>query len=181
MTSELIAVTYEDENTAKRALDALSHAFHEGRLIHLQGAAAVRRGSEGGRVRVVDVLSSPEPGPLVPRRAFWGLLSGVIYFTPRLWGLIAAFMEALDHPSAELSLTDEFAESAGHALMPSGSALLMIVIGEARWGEMDVVAEFGGEVLRTSFAREDVGSVAQSLEYPWVWAIATAALDQPSA
>ena len=175
--SELICVTYDDGATAPRALEALRHEFQAGRLVHLQGAASIRRSAASGTVRVTDVLASGDQGRLVPHRAFWGLMAGIVYFTPRLWGLIEALLRGLGHPASDLSLTEDFAAGARDALSPGGSAVMILAMGDAGDEELEALTDLGGQVARAAFTHEDVGAVVESLEIPWVLGIATSALD----
>lgn len=170
--SQLVVATYAEGSAAAAALRIQSDRGAE--LVRLQAAIVVTRDGVGD-VTVGATALGPAQA-LAPRRAAWGLLSALVFFTPRLWPLIAGFIERSGGRSADVGLDESATEAVRADLAAGGSAVMAIVAGESARREREILAETGGSLHALPMSHAAIGSIAEAFEYPEVYAIASLAL-----
>ena len=82
--SDLIVITYDTDEKAMAALDEVA-SLQKLQLIELEDAAVVTM-NQKGKVKVKQTLEKKVTGSAVVWGFFWGLLIGLIFINPLLWG-----------------------------------------------------------------------------------------------
>lgn len=149
--TDMIAVAYRDEATAKQVLTELRNLNTEHSL-HLADALLVVRDSEG-KVTIESgdnaVVSGAAEG------AFWGGLIGLLLLQPLLGAAIGAatggIAAAVDKDDDEAS----FIAQLGQRLEPGTAAVIALVIAATEDKVLPRIAHFGGDVLHTSLTAAD--------------------------
>lgn len=149
--SQLIALGYEDEETAAAVLDEAARLEPEQRGL-VEDAAAVRR-DERGRLHVQQSANLVAAGAL--GGGFWGLLFGLIFVAPLLGLLVGAVIGGVSGMLADIGIDDDFIDEIGRALRPGSSALFLLLADEADDRVIERLAPEGAQVLRTNLSSTD--------------------------
>lgn len=173
--SDLIAITYEDEQTAFDALDKLGE-MSKMQLITLADAAVVVK-DQKGKVKVKQTLENMATGSSVAWGFFWGLLIGLLFLAPIFWGLFGALMGVIMGKSRDLGIDNKFIKEVGESLDPGQSALFMLVVEVTPDKVLDEMRQFGGTVFQTSLSKEDEATLKEALGHEKVSAAASEMVD----
>ncbi|MET9851005.1 DUF1269 domain-containing protein [Streptomyces ossamyceticus] len=145
--TDMIAVAYNDEATAKQVLAEL-HALKTEHSLHLADVVLVTRNEEGK----VKIHSSDNPvvdGAV--SGAIWGGLIGLLLLQPLLGAAIGAATGSVTAAASE----DEddntaFINQLGHRLQPGGAAVIALIIDVTEEKVLSRIAPYGGDLLHTS-------------------------------
>jgi uncharacterized membrane protein len=160
--SQLIVIAYPDEATAQQALGTLNRLSKE-QLISLEDSAYVTRDMDG---KPKLHQSQSVTGAAAAGGAFWGFLFGLIFFVP-LFGLaIGAASGALAGKLTDLGIDDKFMKEVGDAIKPGTSALFLLVRSATADKVVPEMAQFGGEVIKTSLSTEKENELKAALGHP---------------
>ena len=173
--SDLIAITYEDEQTAFSALDKLSE-MSKMQLITLADAAVAVK-DQKGKVKVKQTLEKMHTGTAASWGFFWGFLIGLLFLAPIFWGLVSALIGAIIGKTSDLGIDNKFIKEVGESLDPGQSALFVLVVEATSDKVLDEMKQFGGEVYQTSLSKEDEEYLKQVLEHENVSAAAEEMLE----
>ena len=166
--SELVVVSFEDQDTADKVLNKLRELQKE-YLVDLEDAVVVVRDGKG-KVRIKQAVPLVSMGAL--SGATWGglfgMLVGILFLNPLLGYLtgaaVGAGAGALSGALADYGINDDFIKSVGKSLQSDTSALFMLV----RRAKLDRVLPelqpFGGKILKTSLSTEQEQRLRQALE-----------------
>ncbi|WP_330291504.1 DUF1269 domain-containing protein [Streptomyces sp. NBC_00576] len=145
--TDMIAVAYRDETTARQVLAEL-HSLNTEHSLHLADSVLVTRDEEGK----VEIHSSGNPvvsGAV--SGAVWGGLIGLLFLQPLLGAAIGA---ATGGVTASITESDDdnaaFIAQLGQRLQPGGAAVVALVIDATEEKVLPRIAGFGGDLLHAS-------------------------------
>src|SRR5918992_3992061 len=121
--SDLIAVAYDDRETAERVRDELAQMTRE-HVIEIADAVVVTR-DEKGRIKLHQTLNPAGAG--AAGGALWGGLIGLIFLAPLLGAAIGAAVGGAAGALTDLGVDDEFMKELGQNLPGGGAALFVLV------------------------------------------------------
>jgi uncharacterized membrane protein len=157
--ADLIAIGYEDENTAVEAMRTAEDLAADLIIQPDQIAAIVRH--KDGKFQVVT--NHHEVGGGAAWGGFWGLLFGLLFFVPVLGLAVGAGMGALMGKLAKSGIDKEFEEQVRDMLKPGTSALFLIVEKVTPDKAVDALGHYGGTVLKSSLSKETEELLQQEL------------------
>ncbi len=144
--NNLIAVGFKDEFAADEVILELRNLGRDN-LINLEDAVLVIR-NEDGKVRIKRTQTMTAAGAL--SGGLWGILVGVIFSNPVLGLVLGALVGATSG-----ALTDNFIRKVGNTILPSTSAMIVLVRESTPDQVLTDLSRFEGKVLRTSLSNED--------------------------
>jgi uncharacterized membrane protein len=173
--SKLIVLTYDDQETGRQVFKELGN-MQKMEILKLEDAALAFK-DEKGKVKVKQTLENQVTGSAAIWGGFWGLLIGLLFLAPVVWGIVGALMAALFSRAGDVGIDNNFIKVVGESLDPGGSAVFMLVIEATPDKVMDDLKKFGGHVYQTSLTKEDEEKLKQVLEHGDVHASAKETLD----
>jgi uncharacterized membrane protein len=173
--SDLIVITYDDEQTGFDALDKLGE-LQKLQLITLEDAAVATKDKKG-KVKVKQTLENQVTGSAALWGGFWGLLIGLFFLFPLAWGIAGALFGALGGKLADVGIDNKMIKEVGNSLKNGGSALFLLVFEATTDKVLDEMKQFGGEVYQTSLSKEDEETLRKVLAHEDVSAAAEEALE----
>jgi uncharacterized membrane protein len=148
--SELIVISYPDEETAGEVLETLKRLQTEHQL-RLDDAVVVVK-SEDGKMKVRQSFNPAAAG--AAGGALWGSLIGLLFLAPLLGALLGAGAGALGGALSDYGIDDQFVRSLGEQMTSGGSAIFLLVREANADKVLPEVSQFGGEIVRTSLSNE---------------------------
>ena len=149
--SNIIVITFDNEDEAKKVREALKEVQHGGYL-SLDDSAIVVRDQEG-KYHVHDELDRGEKvGAL--GGGFLGLLLGFV-FTPIGGLLIGAAAGALVGSSFDLGISKKFIKDVEASMEPGTSALFVVIREADPTMALAALKPYKGEVYQTSLDSDD--------------------------
>jgi uncharacterized membrane protein len=173
--SDLIVITYDQEQTGRDALDELAN-LQKMQLLELEDAALAVK-DDKGKVKVKQTLENQVAGSSAVWGGFWGLLIGLIFLAPIFWGLFGALMGYIAGKAGDIGIDDKFIKEVGDSLDPGGAALFMLVVKATPDKVLEQMKQFGGDVYQTSLSNEDEEKLKQALGHEQVKDAAHETLD----
>jgi uncharacterized membrane protein len=164
--SDLIAISYKEEDSALGALNELVRLQKE-RVIELEDAAVATMNAKG-KVKVKQTLERQYTGTMATWGFFWGFLIGLIFGGPIFWGLATALLSGVLGKTADLGIDNKFIKEVGDSLEPGQSALFLLVAKVTPDKVLPHLEKFGGEVRQTSLSKEDEEKLRKALEHEHV-------------
>ncbi len=150
--TDMIAVAYRDEATAKQVLTEL-RSLNTEHSLHLADALLVVRDEEG-KVTIDSGTDAVVSG--AAEGALWGGLIGLLLLQPLLGAAIGAAAGGI---TAAVSKDDDdetsFITQLGHRLEPGSAAVIALVIAATEDKVLPRIAHFGGDVLHTLLSAAD--------------------------
>jgi uncharacterized membrane protein len=155
----LVVFTFDDENEASSALNALRNLQKAGRL-SIDDSAVIRRG-EDGKVHVDNKVDSSVKGGAAIG-GMLGLIIGGLLFP--IGGLIlGAAGGAAVGKMMETGVDKKFVEDVSNSLQPGTSALFVTSSGGDRAGVVAALQPFKGTVYHTNLSSEAEQSLRAAL------------------
>jgi uncharacterized membrane protein len=148
--SNLVAIAYPDEATAKEVAQTLGQLQKE-RLIALDDMVVAVRQPDG-KVKLRQSFSPAGAG--AAGGALWGGLIGLIFLAPLLGMAVGAAAGAAGGAMADYGVDDKFMKSLGDKLEPGGAALFVLAHQATADKVLPRISEYGGEVLHTSLSTD---------------------------
>jgi len=173
--SELIVISYDTSDAAFAALEEVGK-LQKLQLLELEDAAVVTM-DQKGKVKVKQTLENQVKGSATAWGFFWGLLIGLIFINPLLWGFFGAVMGYISGRATDVGIDDKFIKEVGNSLEPGQGALFMLVIKATEDKVIPELAKTGGKVYQTSLSNEDEAKLKQALEHDDIKAAADDAVD----
>jgi uncharacterized membrane protein len=161
--SDLLAITYEDEQTAFDALDKLGE-LQKMQLITLADAAVATK-DQKGKVKVKQTLENQVAGTSALWGSFWGLLIGLLFLAPIFWALFGALLGYITGKAGDVGIDNKFIKEVGESLDIGQSALFVLVVEATADKVLDEMKQFGGTVFQTSLSKEDEENLKKALEH----------------
>ena len=158
--STLIAVAYDDVNTAKTVRDKLFQLQTQ-HLITMEDAVVVER-RQDGKVKLHQVRSTASSGAL--GGALWGGLIGLIFFMPFLGAAVGAATGAVAGGAVDVGADDNFMRQVGEQLTPGKAALFVLVVSSTPEKVLPEVAPFGGTILSTNLSPEAEANLREAAQ-----------------
>jgi uncharacterized membrane protein len=148
--SNLIAVAYDDVDTARTVLNQLGELTTE-HAISLDDAVIVEHRPDGK----VKLHQSSRPGAAgAAGGAVWGGLIGLLFLAPMVGMAIGAASGALGGKMADVGVDDKFMKDLGAKLQPGAAALIVLGSTDAGDKVIDRVKSYGGDVIQTSLSTD---------------------------
>ena len=145
--SDLIAITYDTEETAEAARKKVLELQTE-YLITLEDAVVVTKAPDG-KIKLNQMFNATAAG--AASGSFWGFLVGLVFLMPVAGVLIGAAAGALGGKLSDFGINDEFMKGVAGNLQPGNAALFLLIKNMTADKVLAGLSEFGGTVLRTSF------------------------------
>ena len=157
--SELIAIGYNDENTAAAAGDE-ARRLAKDLIIEADAIAVIRRDAEGK----YHVTTTHHPvGTGATWGMFWGLLFGLLFFIPVFGMAVGAGLGALMGKVTKSGIDREFQDQVRGMLQPGTSALFLMVEKVTPDKAVEAMSKYGGTVLKTSLSKEGERELQEAL------------------
>jgi uncharacterized membrane protein len=162
--STLIAIVFHDESTAFEMRAALAKMQSQ-YLLAMEDAVVVTRDLQG-KIKLHQAVSLTAAGAATG--AFWGLLIGLLFFTPILGLAVGAGAGALSGKLTNIGVDNKMARQLGDELTPGSSALILLVKKVTADKVLDGLKQFAGRgrVFQTSLSKDDEQSLREVLEAP---------------
>lgn len=149
--SDLIVLTFDDENSALQMRDKLLQ-MQKQQLITLSDAAIVTRKPDG-KPKIKQLNSLVGAGAL--GGAFWGMLIGLLFWAPWLGLAAGALGGALSGKFTDIGVDDKFIKEVGETIEPGHAALFLLVMRVTADKVLPQLSDFNAKVLQTSLSNED--------------------------
>jgi uncharacterized membrane protein len=157
--SELVAISYPEENLAEKALNSLQQLQKE-YLVDLADACYVTKDASG-KVQLHQAVNLTATGAATG--ALWGALFGLIFLMPLVGMLIGAGAGALSGKLSDYGINDNFIRELSAKLTPGSSALFVLVRKATPDRVLPELGQFGGTVLHTSLSTEQEAKLRAAL------------------
>lgn len=148
--SDLIVLSFDNEASAFQMRDKLLD-LQKQQVITLADAAIVIR-DQNGKPKVKQLHSLVGAGAL--GGAFWGMLIGLLFFTPWLGMAAGALGGALSGKFADIGVDDNFIKEVGATIEPGHAALFLLVLKATPDKVLPQLASYNAKVLQTSLSNE---------------------------
>ncbi|HRQ41319.1 MAG TPA: DUF1269 domain-containing protein [Chloroflexota bacterium] len=149
--STLLVFAFDSETGAQKMI-ADVQALQRQQLLTLSDAAIVIRRRDG-KVKVKQANNLVGAGAL--GGAFWGLLIGLLFWTPWLGLEAGATADALAGKVSDCGITDDFIKEVGAIVEPGHSALFLIVAYMVEGKVLAALGQHQARLLRTNLSNED--------------------------
>lgn len=157
--SDLIVIGYDDEFKAEEMRTKL-RKMQRDYLIDVEDAVvAVKKAN--GKVQLHQAVSLPAFGAF--EGGFWGLLVGLLFFSPILGWAAGAATGAVTGALADIGINDDFMKQLSSTLKPGGSALFILVRKVTADKVLEEITGSGGTVLKTSLSHEKEEKLKEAL------------------
>jgi uncharacterized membrane protein len=157
--SNLIAVAYDDVDTARMVLNQLGELTSE-HAISLDDAVIVEHRPDGK----VKLHQSTRPGAAgAAGGAVWGGLIGLLFLAPLVGMAVGAAAGAAGGAMTDLGVDDKFMKELGTNLQPGSAALVLLVRASTPDKVLPRVSQYGGRVVHTSLSDEQETQLREAL------------------
>jgi uncharacterized membrane protein len=157
--ADLIAIGYDDEETAARAAEEV-YRLAKDLLIEPEAVAVISR-DENGKYKVTTNHHPVAEG--ATWGMLWGALFGLLFFVPVLGLAFGGAMGALFGAIEKAGIDRGFQEQIRDMVKPGTSALFLIVDKVTPDRAIEALSKYGGHVLKTSLSREAEEQLQQAL------------------
>jgi uncharacterized membrane protein len=144
--STLVAIAYQDEETAKYAASTLVQLQKEHNIELDDMAVVVRR--DDGKIKLKQSFSPKSTG--AAGGMLWGGLIGLLFLAPILGMAIGGAAGAAGGALTDVGVDDKFMKELGEKLEPGKAALFVLVRSSTPEKVLPRIKEYGGELLQTS-------------------------------
>jgi uncharacterized membrane protein len=148
--SDLIAVAYDDRETAERVRGELIQLTRE-HVIEIEDAVVVTRDGKG-KVKLHQTVSPAGTG--AAGGALWGGLIGLIFLAPLLGAAIGAAAGGATGAMSDLGIEDRFMKELGENLPEGGAALFVLVRRVTPDKVIPRISSYGGRVIQSSLSTD---------------------------
>jgi len=149
--SDLVAIAYDDQQTAEKVRKTLGELSKE-KVVELDDAVVVTRDANG---KVALHQSIHPAGTGAAGGALWGSLIGLIFLMPLMGLVIGAAAGAAGGAVTDVGVNDNFMKELGEKLTPGTSALFLLISKSTPDKMLPRIEEFGGHVIQTSLSDEE--------------------------
>lgn len=157
--SDLIVVAYDDEFKAEEMRTKL-RKMQRDYLIDLEDAVVAVKDAKS-KVHLHQPISLPAFGAF--QGGFWGLLVGLLFFSPLLGWAAGAATGAVTGALADIGINDDFMKKLAQTLKPGSSALFILVRKATPDKVLEEIRGTGGTVLQTSLSHEKEEKLKEAL------------------
>lgn len=157
--AELIAIGYNDTNTAVQAMDDVLRLSHD-LVIQPDAVAAIIRNQDG---KFRTITNQHEVGMGASWGMLWGFLFGLLFFVPIFGIAIGAGMGAIAGKIGKTMVNREFQDQVRDMLKPGMSALFMVVEQMTTDKALASLSKYGGTVVKSSLSEHDQAELQEAL------------------
>ena len=157
--SDLIAVAYDDRETAERVRGELAQLTRE-HVIEIEDAVVVTRNADG-KVKLHQTISPAGAG--AAGGALWGGVIGLLFLAPLLGAAIGAAAGGASGALTDLGIDDRFMKELGDGLPEDGAALFVLVRKVTPDKVIPRISGYGGRVLQSSLSTEAEARLQEAL------------------
>lgn len=148
--NQLVAIVYDDENTAEKVFEKLKELQKEYQ-IELDDIAYVTK-DENGKLNLHQGTNLT--GAAAAGGAFWGLLLGLLFFAPFLGAAVGAVLGGAAGALGDYGIDDDFIKQLS-ANMKNNSSSIFVLFKNANPDKvLPEISEYGGKVLKTSLSKD---------------------------
>ncbi|MEM6898182.1 MAG: DUF1269 domain-containing protein [Pseudomonadota bacterium] len=158
--SELVAICFDDEDTADIALDRASK-LQKQRLLTLEDAVIVRR-TEDGKIKLRQSINLVAAGAATG--GFWGGLIGLLFLNPLVGIAAGASAGAVSGALTDIGIDDKFIKDMAGKLEPGFSAIFVLVRKVTPDRVLPELKDLGGEIFITSLSKDNEDKLRNALE-----------------
>lgn len=158
--ADLIAITYDNEQTAEAARKKVLELQKE-YLISLEDAVVVVK-DQDGKIKLNQMFNATAAG--AASGSFWGFLVGLLFMMPIAGVLIGAASGALGGKLSDYGINDDFMKGVAASIQPGNAALFLLVQKMTADKVLAGLGEFGGTVLRTSLDQSKEKELRDALD-----------------
>jgi uncharacterized membrane protein len=156
--SSFLVFVFSNESGVERMM-AEMHSLQKQQHIAIVDAAALTRKLDS-KIKIKQMNGLGGSGDL--GGPFWGMLIGVLFFTPWLGVSVGAVTQALSQKLAGCGISDSFVKEVGATIMPGSSALFLIVTDMNEDRIIEVLSKHKATLLRKSLSTEDEAKLRQA-------------------
>jgi uncharacterized membrane protein len=157
--SNLVAIAYEDVDTAKRVLDTVGDLVKQHTLA-VDDAVIVEH-QQNGKIK----LRQPSmTGVGAANGALWGGLIGMLFLAPVLGMAVGAAAGAAGGAASDYGVDDKFMKDLGEKLEPGGAAVIVLVRESTPDKVLPEIAQYGGQVIQSSLSSDQEESLQTALD-----------------
>jgi uncharacterized membrane protein len=157
--AELIAIGYDDEETAHKAAEEVYRLAHD-LIIEPEAVAVIVRDKEG-RYHVTTNHHPVAEG--VTWGMFWGVLFGLLFFVPVFGLAVGGIFGALFGVLGKIGIDKQFQQQVRDMVQPGTSALFMILDKITPDRTLEALSKYGGRVLKTSLSSDAEQQLQEAL------------------
>jgi uncharacterized membrane protein len=157
--ADLIAIGYDDEETAHRAAEEVERLAQD--LVIEPDAVAVITRDARGRYKVATNHHPVAEG--VTWGMFWGVLFGLLFFIPVFGLAVGGAFGALFGAIEKAGVDKEFQRQVRDMVRPGTSALFLIVEKGLTDKALSALGRFGGTVLKSSLSTDAERQLQEAL------------------
>lgn len=160
--SNLIAVAYDDVDSARNVLQALNDLSVE-HAITLDDAVIVEH-REDGRIKLHQTTKPAAVG--AAGGALWGGLIGLLFLAPFLGMAVGAATGGAVGALSDVGVDDEFMKQLAEDLTPGSAAVIVLVRESTPDKVLPRISPFGGRVIHSSLSDEAEERLRSALSAP---------------
>jgi uncharacterized membrane protein len=157
--ADLIAIGYDDEETAEKAAEEV-YGLVSDLIIEPEAVAVIVR-DKNGKYRVTTNHHPVAEG--VTWGMFWGVLFGLLFFVPvfglAVGGIFGALFGVLD----KVGVDKQFQEQVRDMVQPGTSALFLVVDKVTPDKAIEALSKYGGKVLKSSLSTDAERQLQEAL------------------
>jgi uncharacterized membrane protein len=160
--SNLIAVAYDDVETARNVLDTLRELGVE-HAIALDDAVIVEHRPDGK----MKLHQTTRPGAAgAAGGALWGGVIGLLFLAPFLGMAVGAATGGAIGAATDAGVDDQFMKQLGEELTPGSAALIVLVRDSTPDKVLPRISPYGGRVIHSSLSDETEQQLREALSVP---------------
>jgi uncharacterized membrane protein len=160
--SNLIAVAYDDVDTARNVLGVLNDLSVE-HAIALEDAVIVEHRTDG-KLKLHQTARAGAAG--AAGGALWGGLIGLLFFAPFLGMAVGAAAGGAAGAATDVGVDDAFMKHLGEDLRPGSAALIVLVRESTPDKVLPRISPYGGRVIHSSLSDEAEERLRGALSVP---------------
>jgi uncharacterized membrane protein len=160
--SNLIAVAYDDVDTARNVLGTLNELGVE-RAVTLDDAVIVEH-QQDGKIKLHQTIKPGAAG--AAGGALWGGLIGLLFLAPFLGMAVGAASGGAMGAMTDVGVDDTFMKRLGEDLAPGTAALIVLVRESTPDKVLPRISPYGGRVIHSSLSDEAEARLREALSVP---------------
>jgi uncharacterized membrane protein len=161
--SNLIAIAYDDVDTAKNVVRTLGELNVE-HALSLEDAVIVERRAEDGKIKLHQTTKPAAVG--AAGGALWGGLIGLLFLAPFLGMAVGAAAGGAMGAATDVGVDDKFMKELGEHLQPGNAGVIVLVRDSTPDKVLPRISPFGGRVIHSSLSDEAEARLQEALSVP---------------
>ena len=157
--ADLIAIGYDDEETAQKAAEEV-YRLADDLVIQPEAVAVIVR-DKNGKYKVTTNHHPVAEG--VTWGMFWGVLFGLLFFIPVFGLVIGGVFGTLFGVIEKIGVDKQFQRQVRDMVQPGTSALFLVVDKVTPDKAIEALSKFGGKVLKSSLSNDAEQQLEEAL------------------